>query len=174
MDTLKEFLVWDHIPLQQGLRLIDVLKAVRNDNVWDHIPLQQGLRLVKPALGKERCLSLRPYSITTRIKTPSGLCWCIRAIRVWDHIPLQQGLRLKQIFPWNCYASRLRPYSITTRIKTLFLNWYCNYLFISPRPYSITTRIKTERSSNVVSAHSVRDHIPLQQGLRLFSLKRGL
>ena len=40
---------------------------------------------------------------------------------------------------------------------------------ISQRPYSITTRIKTDatvyQTANFIL---VRDHIPLQQGLRLF------
>ena len=34
------------------------------------------------------------------------------------------------------------------------------------RPYSIRTRIKTRSASSVLQGGGVRDHIPLEQGLR--------
>ena len=36
----------------------------------------------------------------------------------------------------------------------------------SQRPYSIRTRIKTDRLSQQSEQEQVRDHIPLEQGLR--------
>jgi len=60
-----------------------------------------------------------------------------------------------------------RPYSITTRIKTKKMR-VSTLVGNCQRPYSITTRIKTPGLSTVAfSAIVVRDHIPLQQGLRL-------
>ena len=62
---------------------------------------------------------------------------------------------------------RQRPYSIRTRIKTGgFLGRVTSS--VSQRPYSIRTRIKTHTSDvNVANQLRVRDHIPLEQGLRL-------
>ena len=60
-----------------------------------------------------------------------------------------------------------RPYSIRTRIKTLSVTspWLSRE---RQRPYSIRTRIKTQRvGKRSPSETSVRDHIPLEQGLRL-------
>ena len=58
-----------------------------------------------------------------------------------------------------------RPYSIRTRIKTYRFVTICAWLF-SQRPYSIRTRIKTKRMTNLNYRTCVRDHIPLEQGLR--------
>ena len=83
----------------------------------------------------------RPYSIRTRIKTVSQSS-------VQQNIPGQ------------------RPYAIRTRIKT---NW-CQWLprrTAGQRPYSIRTRIKTITSLSIcIEIRLVRDHIPLEQGLR--------
>ena len=61
-----------------------------------------------------------------------------------------------------------RAYSIRTRIKTLLIFAKVASFINSQRAYSIRTRIKTAsvvlRSVVVVS---VREHIPLEQGLRL-------
>ena len=60
-----------------------------------------------------------------------------------------------------------RPYSIRTRIKTRAHSLVRSQGLVSQRPYSIRTRIKT-----VLPRHRrrmprlVRDHIPLEQGLR--------
>ena len=84
----------------------------------------------------------RPYSIRTRIKTSPSI---------------YEGLRL----------GRQRPYSIRTRIKTqggvadTYIGEECQ------RPYSIRTRIKTDDGLAVPLVNfAVRDHIPLEQGLR--------
>ena len=63
-----------------------------------------------------------------------------------------------------------RPSSTTTRIKTR-----ANFLpqaasLIGTRPSSTTTRIKTFEEVRMDSHQQVRDHLPLQQGLRLHSL----
>ena len=83
-----------HLPLQQGLRLLDLvllmLKFVRV-----HLPLQQGLRL----------LSRKGFRVLS--------------CRVRVHLPLQQGLRLKKgeirVLPVMSASAS----SITTRIKTI-------------------------------------------------------
>ena len=115
---------------------------------------------------REKDFCQRPYSIRTRIKTHARACARRCTDRVRDHIPLEQGLRLvtgsTAATPWTSQ----RPYSIRTRIKTL------EVLSSRPhgyrqRPYSIRTRIKTRSLKRKRPASSVRDHIPLEQGLRL-------
>ena len=87
-----------------------------------------------------RAAGQRPYSIRTRIKTLT-----------------EQLMRLTTM--------RQRPYSIRTRIKT-HLIWRVEYEQVCQRPYSIRTRIKTRTIKISTVAFLVRDHIPLEQGLR--------
>ena len=68
MAKLVKSVVRDHIPLEQGLRLL-VLAAENSSRVRDHIPLEQGLR-------------------RSRLQSP------VHVVTVRDHIPLEQGLRL--------------------------------------------------------------------------------
>ena len=83
-----------------------------------------------------------------------------------EHIPLQQGLRLLVTY-FNDYKwVSQRAYSTTTRIKTT-----CDKIFLSlvqraQRAYSTTTRIKTLVHSLLFKLRDLREHIPLQQGLR--------
>ena len=61
-----------------------------------------------------------------------------------------------------------RAYSIKTRIKTikeLFKHPPC----IAQRAYSIKTRIKTPHLQALTAVHCLREHIPLKQGLRLWT-----
>ena len=58
-----------------------------------------------------------------------------------------------------------RPYSIRTRIKTRRHDSTKNILNCQ-RPYSIRTRIKTRKAIVRAKHMGVRDHIPLEQGLR--------
>ena len=64
------YIVRDHIPLEQGLRLLlSASILLRRLSVRDHIPLEQGLRRLGVFhLGFSK-ISQRPYSIRTRIKT---------------------------------------------------------------------------------------------------------
>ena len=63
-------------------------------------------------------------------------------------------------------GSSQRPYSIRTRIKTQALVSRCITMY-RQRPYSIRTRIKTLLKVFLVQlTKQVRDHIPLEQGLR--------
>ena len=63
--------------------------------------------------------------------------------------------------------NRQRPYSIRTRIKTS-ASILLRRSLMRQRPYSIRTRIKTRCGrGRRDSLHEVRDHIPLEQGLRL-------
>ena len=96
-DHLFDFLR-DHIPLKQGLRLINKLCHQKPGLLRDHIPLKQGLRLISFFLSVTTSPTLR------------------------DHIPLKQGLRL-YIRVANNTSNDLtqRPYSIKTRIKTICL-----------------------------------------------------
>ena len=60
----------------------------------------------------------RPYSIRTRIKTPSRAN-IDAGSSVRDHIPLEQGLRHREHAPITGEPCKgQRPYSIRTRIKT--------------------------------------------------------
>ena len=66
---------------------------------------------------------------------------------------------------WGTLA-RQRPYSIRTRIKT-YTAVRLALERISQRPYSIRTRIKTPGApAEHLGYFIVRDHIPLEQGLR--------
>ena len=113
------------------------------------------------------CQGQRPYSIRTRIKTFLDLLLSNGFGRVRDHIPLEQGLRPSGGGLDSPARARQRPYSIRTRIKT----WFIRAGYCEPerqRPYSIRTRIKTNRAdAEAGTALKVRDHIPLEQGLRL-------
>ena len=60
--------VRDHIPLEQGLRLLSFPAEGISAFVRDHIPLEQGLRL-EAGTDELAVLCQRPYSIRTRIKT---------------------------------------------------------------------------------------------------------
>ena len=109
-------------------------------NIREHIPLEQGLR---------------HYS--------SGNTEITESIR--EHIPLEQGLRL--IAP-NAIVTILfnqRAYSIRTRIKT-HLRLPRKRFDVNQRAYSIRTRIKTRWFGSSCSQTSIREHIPLEQGLR--------
>ena len=133
----------DHIPLKQGLRQIQIeLESSFYSLLLDHIPLKQGLRQIDLANSHRMSMTLRPYSIKTRIKT---------------HVPHICSL----------VQTPLRPYSIKTRIKTPHQHRFflCN---TSLRPYSIKTRIKTACRFPVVEAIFLLDHIPLKQGLRRY------
>ena len=115
--------------------------------VRDHIPLEQGLRRVCPCSLKATIEGQRPYSIRTRIKTHT----------------MQQNTERNL-----CQ----RPYSIRTRIKTR-LPRASRSQTQRQRPYSIRTRIKTiALLYSRLAARSVRDHIPLEQGLRHVYLKK--
>ena len=86
---------------------------------------------------------------------------------VREHIPLEQGLRrLLNPFIGNSVPCQ-RAYSIRTRIKTSL----CNCIYVGSmcqRAYSIRTRIKTYLQCTKKSPPTyVREHIPLEQGLRL-------
>ena len=135
--------VRDHIPLKQGLRHTGGWSSSCCDTwVRDHIPLKQGLRHFIQSKGNKNLI-------------------------VRDHIPLKQGLRRIH----SCMRESLllrgpRPYSIKTRIKTnLCASLICRRF--RPRPYSIKTRIKTALTFAITITITVRDHIPLKQGLRL-------
>ena len=122
------------------------------------------IKTIFPESHASRTSRQRPYSIRTRIKTIFR-CRYQRLLQVRDHIPLEQGLR-------RGYNRRRvgglwgqRPYSIRTRIKTCgSIRW--RYFRWCQRPYSIRTRIKTDGYGIVSHLIHVRDHIPLEQGLR--------
>ena len=87
-------------------------------NVRDHIPLEQGLRLILLNIIVAQYMSQRPYSIRTRIKTifPMNVDGVDCGVR--DHIPLEQGLRPGGTNTIVDFLACQRPYSIRTRIKT--------------------------------------------------------
>ena len=133
--------------------------------IREHIPLEQGLRLLKSTLSTKNCNYQRAYSIRTRIKTVGDfLSEFVNVIR--EHIPLEQGLRLKAFCMLAIFSLNQRAYSIRTRIKTARFIWL-PYFSANQRAYSIRTRIKTfcyqDKKPFVVH---IREHIPLEQGLR--------
>ena len=85
-----------------------------------------------------------------------------------DHIPLQQGLRLdgQKSTIWFYRAKRLS--SITTRIKTLTLS-----ASLSDKPRDSETILLLQQGLRLLNLTAqlhtaiwLRDHLPLQQGLR--------
>ena len=183
----------EHIPLQQGLRLFQRLSYNTSGALREHIPLQQGLR---PCVStytlstKEDSESIfhynkdwdtadlwpeppeisspRAYSITTRIETLLPAPFeCELQLR--EHIPLQQGLRLRGCLWSSLDTLSPRAYSITTRIETrLELLLFCT---LDVHSESIFHYNKDWDPSFPLSMSScrLREHIPLQQGLRLWS-----
>ena len=118
------------------------------------------------ARGKPSQFRQRPYSIRTRIKTES-IHLSQRAPRCQR--PYSIRTRIKTPRPVHRTAGqggRQRPYSIRTRIKTVADKTGLSFGFCQ-RPYSIRTRIKTTGGwRDHLLPGSVRDHIPLEQGLR--------
>ena len=116
-------------------------------------------------------LRQRPYSIRTRIKT--GWCCCSGSQRGQRPYSIRTRIKTK---PCRRHDSRLlcqRPYSIRTRIKTKWI-YYAMLILDRQRPYSIRTRIKTfTLQINWSENQGVRDHIPLEQGLRQTTTGRG-
>ena len=160
--------------------------------VFVGLPSQQGLRLVRtfPLVTRQRCTRLS--STTIRIKTHHPSTHGTSDVSVRDHLPQQQGLRRSFTAWYAVVRGSTRPSSTTTRIKTTERVAPSNRLYQSTRPSSTTTRIKTwtlceEQTSpqstrptstttrvktrfgvtRVIVVESVRDHRPLQQGLRL-------
>ena len=135
--------------------------------VFVGLPSQQGLRLVRtfPLVTRQRCTRLS--STTIRIKTHHPSTHGTSDVSVRDHLPQQQGLRRSFTAWYAVVRGSTRPSSTTTRIKT----WTLCEEQTSPqstRPTSTTTRVKTRFGvTRVIVVESVRDHRPLQQGLRL-------
>ena len=86
-----------------------------------------------------------------------------------EHIPLEQGLRLYKDGMSKLHWYTQRAYSIRTRIKTPARSASA-LLSGSQRAYSIRTRIKTKLPLVALMTLPLREHIPLEQGLRLFSV----
>ena len=86
--------------------------------VREHIPLEQGLRLVIRQCNIKELPGQRAYSIRTRIKTTFLMECHLRGIKVREHIPLEQGLRHEELPLIDILHFSQRAYSIRTRIKT--------------------------------------------------------
>ena len=134
--------------------------------VRDHIPLEQGLRQGCQPWRRRKLLRQRPYSIRTRIKTSPGKR-LHRDPPVRDHIPLEQGLRQLASSISALVSACQRPYSIRTRIKTLGLCLWqalcCEVRDHIPLEQGLRQHL-ADFSPDWL--RGVRDHIPLEQGLR--------
>ena len=60
-QTIRRHLVRDHIPLEQGLRQLNLRLVGPRRDVRDHIPLEQGLRPAAAASGD--CVSAASETI---------------------------------------------------------------------------------------------------------------
>ena len=159
----------EHYPLQQGLRLTDVsICSVIASALREHYPLQQGLRRTACDVTISGYFTQRALSITTRIKTANAMT-CSRFL--FTQRALSITTRIKTFFRnrrrrfWNPQ----RALSITTRIKTGHLLFLFQHHLITQRALSITTRIKTAVGAAETGLTSLREHCPLQQGLRLYA-----
>ena len=114
--------------------------------------------------------SQRLSSTTTRIKTKRKQGITLLSLCVRDYLPLQQGLRRDKLLHKVLQFRGQRLSSTTTRIKTLQGRWSSFCPKQCQRLSSTTTRIKTINSNlGITRSVSVRDYLPLQQGLRLWS-----
>ena len=124
-------------------------------------------------LGNQDSLSRCPRlsSITTRIKTPhcynswQSLPYCPRLSSITTRIKTPQ----EDNNPTSGASPRLS--SITTRIKTFRIPHVAKTV-LRPRLSSITTRIKTPLTFAVPRGVTVRDYLPLQQGLRHMGISK--
>ncbi len=91
---------------------------------------------------------------------------------VREHIPFEQGLRPNEILSRGQTHPSQRAYSIRTRIKTLLRQ--AEICRCCQRAYSIRTRIKTQAYFPDQGVLPVREHIPLEQGLRRFRFSHDL
>ena len=133
--------------------------------VRDHIPLEQGLRLIPSLLRHASTSCQRPYSIRTRIKTERRNFLAEQG-RVRDHIPLEQGLRPPTLRRRLTHVP-VRDHIPLEQGLRLRFRQACAWVHARQRPYSIRTRIKTSPMTPVMMmSWRVRDHIPLEQGLR--------
>ena len=133
----------------------------------------------------------RTSSTTTRIKTLTIGCGRTLLMNVLEHLPPQQGLRLESFTVDVYFLTSTRTSSTTTRIKTLLDVVICIVIhctrtsstttriktgrvtatmlpFTCTRTSSTTTRIKTPAILVLRQLISVLEHLPPQQGLRLF------
>ena len=86
--------------------------------VRDHIPLEQGLRLVTDAAVRAAPASQRPYSIRTRIKT-IGISAVDNALTRQRPYSIRTRIKTRDLEESSQSALLCqRPYSIRTRIKT--------------------------------------------------------
>ena len=108
----------------------------------DHLPLKQGLK-------------------------QQTLISAMNAMVLSDHLPLKQGLKLRLACKLALATSTFRSSSIKTRIETNQREHK-----IKPRrtfrSSSIKTRIETEEACAIRRQnHTLSDHLPLKQGLKL-------
>ena len=131
----------------------------------------------------------RPSAIRTRIKT-NRYHLLARKVQLRDHLPLEQGLRPVFVYSSSGSLNSQRPSAIRTRIKTLSpmrrrlppraqrpsairtriktsASMSHTRSGTAQRPSAIRTRIKTSVviDDGVLQRH-LRDHLPLEQGLR--------
>ena len=158
----------------------------------EYLPLKQGLRLRRAVLLHGRSDSPRVSSIKTRIKTYQDIQYNLYQTLLREYLPLEQGLRHLRAFQLRKHVDSPRVSSIKTRIKTAHgivkvkimipprvssiktriktgFNCHSEATGNSPRVSSIKTRIKTKYQFLLPRrAHSLREYLPLEQGLRLW------
>ena len=153
----------------------------------EYVPLKQGLRPENNLRNTECVSTPRVCSTKTRIKTQKS-----RRAHPWmylrEYVPLKQGLRLlvhrysaHQITPRVCStktriktvhwthvrlpSSPPRVCSTKTRIKTYVIS-ADNPQQLAPRVCSTKTRIKTSPLTFLIHFSTLREYVPLKQGLR--------
>ena len=138
-------MVYDFIPLKQGLKLVEIGVIECDERVYDFIPLKQGLK---------------HYYILLMLL----LLW---SIQVYDFIPLKQGLKLIDINISHKNSNSLWLYSIKTRIETILciwvFSWFCKVYDFIP----LKQGLKHRTLASSWRHETVYDFIPLKQGLKL-------
>ena len=139
-----------------------------DDDVRDHLPLQQGLRLVIDALDLVNDLCQRLSSITTRIKTTcNGATIVMRYINVRDYLPLQQGLRRLILLLLLSSSYIVRDYlPLQQGLRLVKVTKIVGNLIIRDHlPLKQGLRLLSGELVNMFFSN-IRDHLPLKQGLR--------
>ena len=109
----------EHLPLEQGLRLVrSNMPGYFDRYLAEHLPLEQGLRQLDMVPFTMPNETRRASSIRTRIKTlVSKKCYHLLFVLA-EHLPLEQGLRPSYPQRDRRRLDSRRASSIRTRIKT--------------------------------------------------------
>ena len=107
IDTPTVAIVFDPLPLQQGLRPTEFSQYVAAPGVFDPLPLQQGLRQISVDFKVGFPIVFDPLPLQQGLRRAFHFPNSLRSSPVFDPLPLQQGLRPAQMPARQVYARSL-------------------------------------------------------------------